>query len=199
MRFDAPSRPEPFDFRQPWSALLPVLELADSWPILDGDDARASTGHTDELSISQMFGGTEETCDGRPATRSAPPWQTEITLTAPQVTPGPTGWLATPWGEPVSGSELGRGRVTLGRDPRSDVVLTGRACSRRHAELRLQAGKVWLIDAGASNGVMLNGDRVRSAPLANGDWITLGAMRFQWRQIRGRRPQDRTVEIQSSR
>jgi len=67
------------------------------------------------------------------------------------------------------------GPVTmLGRSSACDVPLDDVSASRRHAEIRRRAGKTVLVDLDSTNGTLVNGRRVREAPLRAGDRITIG-------------------------
>ncbi len=66
--------------------------------------------------------------------------------------------------------------MSLGRSPECDVCLESPGVSRRHAELRDEAGKVVLHDLGSSNGTQLNEVRIDApATLKDGDLVRLGA------------------------
>jgi len=66
----------------------------------------------------------------------------------------------------------------LGRDESNDFVIPDGSISRLHATLTL-AGDAWRIqDAQSSNGVLVNGQRVDSATLKDGDEIQLGRATF---------------------
>ena len=47
--------------------------------------------------------------------------------------------------------------------------------SRRHAELRQEGASYWIVDLGSTNGIEVNGRRVKRAKLSDGDTITLGS------------------------
>lgn len=69
------------------------------------------------------------------------------------------------------------GRLVLGRSPDCDVCLESMGISRRHAELREDAGTVLLHDLGSANGTFLNDQRIGQAtPLRDGDLIRLGQL-----------------------
>ena len=64
--------------------------------------------------------------------------------------------------------------TTIGRSSASDVTLDDASASRNHAELRRRGGKTVLVDLDSTNGTLVNGKRVREAPLRTGDRITIG-------------------------
>jgi transcriptional regulator with GAF, ATPase, and Fis domain len=64
--------------------------------------------------------------------------------------------------------------LTLGADPICDLTLRDRGVSRRHAEFRLQEGRVWVRDLGSRNGTILSGVRVTEAELSLGSVVQLG-------------------------
>ena len=71
-------------------------------------------------------------------------------------------------------------RLTLGRDPRNDVVLPGRDISGMHLEILRQGdGRYLLRDLFSTNGTFLNGQRVTDpAPLRDGDRLRVGTTTF---------------------
>ena len=79
-------------------------------------------------------------------------------------------------GIPTEGStfQLGESEFTLGRDPASSLVLDHRELSRRHAVI-CRGPSGWEIhDLGSSNGTRVQGHRMESALLSDGDEIRLG-------------------------
>jgi FhaA, N-terminal domain/FHA domain len=67
-------------------------------------------------------------------------------------------------------------RVTvIGRAQGCDVQLSDPNVSRRHAELRQEETSYWVVDLGSTNGMEVNGQRLRQAKLEGGDRITLGS------------------------
>jgi ABC-type multidrug transport system ATPase subunit/pSer/pThr/pTyr-binding forkhead associated (FHA) protein/ABC-type multidrug transport system permease subunit len=70
--------------------------------------------------------------------------------------------------------ELAVGRITVGRDPASDVHLPDLLVSRNHAELRIAHNEAEIVDLGSANGTFVNGQRVIQAPVYDGDVITIG-------------------------
>jgi Inner membrane component of T3SS, cytoplasmic domain/Domain of unknown function (DUF1707) len=74
----------------------------------------------------------------------------------------------------------------VGRSPGCDLVLADRAVSRRHAALRVEAGR-WLIsDLGSRNGTRVNGWLVSEAHIDEGDELTLGRTRLRFHPARAR-------------
>jgi len=67
-------------------------------------------------------------------------------------------------------------RVTvLGRAQDCDIRLADPNVSRRHAELRQEETSYWIVDLGSTNGMEVNGRRLRQAKLEDGDRVTLGS------------------------
>jgi len=66
-------------------------------------------------------------------------------------------------------------RAVIGRSRDCDVQLADANVSRRHAELRQEGASYWIVDLGSTNGIEVNGKRVKRAKLRSGDTITLGS------------------------
>ena len=66
-------------------------------------------------------------------------------------------------------------RVVLGRSRDCDIQVNDSNVSRRHAELRQEGNSYWIVDLGSTNGMEVNGRRVKRAKLNDGDKITLGS------------------------
>jgi hypothetical protein len=66
-------------------------------------------------------------------------------------------------------------RIVIGRSRDCDVQLADSNVSRRHAELRQEGASYWIVDLGSTNGIEVNGKRVKRAKLRSGDTITLGS------------------------
>src|SRR5256886_16735528 len=64
--------------------------------------------------------------------------------------------------------------ISVGRDPKSDIVLDDRRVSRRHAEVRLRLGRYTLYDLQSTNGTFVNGRRIAEMVLSDEDRITIG-------------------------
>jgi len=66
-------------------------------------------------------------------------------------------------------------RVLLGRSRECDVQIEDANVSRRHAELRQEGEAFWIVDLDSTNGVEVNGQRVKRARLEPGDTFMVGA------------------------
>jgi pSer/pThr/pTyr-binding forkhead associated (FHA) protein len=68
--------------------------------------------------------------------------------------------------------------TTLGRDDTADIVVDDPGVSRRHSEIRVTTDGPHLItsirDLNSTNGTFVNGDRISSQRLQDGDRVTLG-------------------------
>ncbi len=62
----------------------------------------------------------------------------------------------------------------MGRTPSADIQMIDPAVSRRHARIEFRSGSFHLVDLGSSNGCHVNGERVSTSPLSDGDVLTLG-------------------------
>jgi Protein of unknown function (DUF3662)/FHA domain len=70
--------------------------------------------------------------------------------------------------------EVKERRIVIGRSRDCDIQLADANVSRRHAELRQEGASYWIVDLGSTNGMEVNGKRVKRAKLRDGDTITLG-------------------------
>ncbi|MHC5018742.1 MAG: FHA domain-containing protein [Planctomycetota bacterium] len=64
--------------------------------------------------------------------------------------------------------------MTLGRSDDADVVLLDRAISRIHARVEERDGTFWIVDAGSSNGILINGEKLPECNLEEGMQLTIG-------------------------
>jgi len=71
--------------------------------------------------------------------------------------------------------EVKQQRALLGRSRECDIQLSDANVSRRHAELRQEGASYWIIDLGSTNGIEVNGKRVKRAKLRDGDKVRLGS------------------------
>ena len=66
-------------------------------------------------------------------------------------------------------------RVLLGRSRECDIQVEDPNVSRRHAELRQEGATYWIVDLESTNGIEVNGRRVKRAKLEPGDTFTVGS------------------------
>ncbi len=75
------------------------------------------------------------------------------------------------------------GPVTrIGRGTDADVRLADSGVSRLHAEIRLEGDAAQLVDLRSTNGTTVNGRRVQSSPLHDGDRIGAGTTALVFRR-----------------
>ncbi|MBI2709777.1 MAG: DUF3662 and FHA domain-containing protein [Actinobacteria bacterium] len=88
------------------------------------------------------------------------------------------GSLVLPTGDRIP---LGEHTVTIGRRPECTIVLGDPNVSRNHAEVRPHGIGFVVVDLGSTNGTRVNGMRVTSHPLVDGDDIAFGSthVRFE--------------------
>ena len=75
--------------------------------------------------------------------------------------------------------------VVLGRSRECDVQIEDPNVSRRHAELRQEGSAYWIVDLDSTNGVEVNGRRVKRGKLAPGDTFTIGSTEVTFSTERG--------------
>lgn len=68
--------------------------------------------------------------------------------------------------------------VVVGRAVTSDLAVYDPTVSRRHAELSVTPGGLFVKDLGSSNGTFVNGNRVSEATAKPGDVVTFGKIPF---------------------
>ncbi len=91
--------------------------------------------------------------------------------------------IRSAWLEAIDGPEAGsrreipRGSITIGRSPASNVVVDSHLVSKSHARLERSGLQLVVIDLQSSNATFVNGERIDSAALADGDEISLGGGR----------------------
>jgi pSer/pThr/pTyr-binding forkhead associated (FHA) protein len=70
----------------------------------------------------------------------------------------------------------------IGRNPSTDITLLDESISREHAIVAWdeESGAFTIEDLQSTNGTHVNGKRVRSATLADGDEIRVGHTRFRF-------------------
>jgi pSer/pThr/pTyr-binding forkhead associated (FHA) protein len=73
---------------------------------------------------------------------------------------------------------IDRPRLTIGRDPESDIFLNDMTVSRTHAVVEQIGSSVTVTDSGSLNGTYVNGVLVDSAELDHGDAVQIGTFQM---------------------
>ncbi|MFL5374027.1 MAG: FHA domain-containing protein, partial [Myxococcales bacterium] len=66
------------------------------------------------------------------------------------------------------------GELVIGRSSELDMVLIEDMVSRKHAKLTLGGPELTISDLGSTNGTFVNGEKVTSSPIKEGDRILIG-------------------------
>ena len=78
--------------------------------------------------------------------------------------------------------EIDRRRVVIGRSRECDVQIEDTNVSRRHAELRQEGASYWIVDLDSTNGLEVNGRRLKRSKLEDGDKVTIGSTEITFRR-----------------
>ena len=70
--------------------------------------------------------------------------------------------------------KLGFERVVLGRSGSAEIKIEDQGVSREHAYVQNQGGALILVDNNSTNGVFVNGNRIRTHALVEGDRVQIG-------------------------
>lgn len=78
--------------------------------------------------------------------------------------------------------DLNEEEIIVGRNPTTNITLLDEGISREHALILFDEDVPGYVveDLASTNGTKLNGKRVRSAPLAEGDKIQIGQTLFRF-------------------
>ena len=76
--------------------------------------------------------------------------------------------------------------LSIGRDASNNIVLNDKLVSRNHAQLVIMDnGQVVIRDLGSSNGLFVNGNRIKESYLTTGDVVKCGGAFVNWFQYIG--------------
>lgn len=73
---------------------------------------------------------------------------------------------------------IDRDRLTIGRDPHSDIFLNDVTVSRTHAIVSRSGDAISIQDSGSLNGTYINGQCVDRTTLDSGDTVQLGTFQM---------------------
>ena len=156
-------------------------EHADSQHYTPGGPIQVHFSAHDDLETG-VFRLRTSTAKARPRPAPAAPAAAAATEHQPAAAPAPSPRANPndrPWLE-VDGDRYPlMGAITvLGRDDSADVVLDDPGISRKHSEIRVTSDGPHLVtsirDLGSTNGTFVDGDRITSHRLEEGDRITVG-------------------------
>lgn len=80
---------------------------------------------------------------------------------------------------------LGSFVLTIGRSARNNIVIDEKTVAAAHAEIAFLEGRYMLRDLGSKTGTRINGARVESAPLSDGDTIQIGSIALRYASEQG--------------
>lgn len=66
-------------------------------------------------------------------------------------------------------------KLSIGRHLENEIVLTNKNVSRHHASIEAKGQKLLVFDKGSRNGTHVNGIKVKSAQLYDGDVVTISS------------------------
>jgi len=118
---------------------------------------------------------------GAAAGGAAPPAREPVAPSAARTHPAQRPWLE------IDGDRypLLSAITVLGRDNTADVILDVPGIARRHTEIRVTSDGPHLVasirDLGSTNGTFVNGERITSQRLADGDRISVGRTALTYR------------------
>jgi hypothetical protein len=71
-------------------------------------------------------------------------------------------------------------RTSIGREPDNDIQVDSRFISRHHAVIHVGLHHTVIEDLGSTNGIVVNGQRVRRRALGEGDVVMIGKSQFRF-------------------
>ncbi len=78
------------------------------------------------------------------------------------------------------GHDLPVGETIVGRDARATIRIDTSTVSRRHARITVDGPRATLQDLGSHNGTLVDGRRIDSVELHDGDEVTFGAVKAKF-------------------
>jgi pSer/pThr/pTyr-binding forkhead associated (FHA) protein len=122
---------------------------------------------------------TGETAAPPPAQDDEPPHEPENADRTAIVRPsGRKLWIQREGHETL---ELSGMRLTVGRDPRCEIVIASPRVSREHAAILVDEDTVLVTDLNSSNGTFFNGERIMKHVVNDGDTVQFGNEKVTFR------------------
>jgi hypothetical protein len=103
-----------------------------------------------------------------------------IVATVVEGTDPTMGWLILGDGRRV---DIADQPVVIGRLADCTIPINDPSASRRHAQISVENGAVFVTDLNSTNGTKVNGRRIERQRLASGDLITIGTTSFRFEAI----------------
>jgi len=106
---------------------------------------------------------------------NAQPVQSSKTIIRPVV----SAWMLKANTAPLTGQffQINHG-CSIGRDEKADIMVPLSFISRVHANFKIKKNKLYVEDAGSSNGTFVNNEKIKSCELRNGDELRLDEFSF---------------------
>jgi len=83
--------------------------------------------------------------------------------------------------KPLGTFSMSKGELTIGRNPGNDILIENVGVSRRHAVIKWTGDNAVVEDLGSANGTFVNGQKITSRPLQDGDEILVLKHRLVYR------------------
>ncbi len=133
---------------------------------------------TGSYRVSSRVEAADDAPPRRAAKKAPSPPDAQLTQAIPRPGRKAYGQLELPDG---SQHPITRAGLVVGRGKEADVRLADASVSRRHAAFSVVGDTVQVEDLDSTNGLTVNGERVRNATLSDGDSMTLGAATIVFR------------------
>lgn len=159
---------------EPWQTEAPPSPASSAGGDADGEHYRRG---------DRFEATAEKPRDRQPEAPPSSPVEPDPTQRHPVVPPPLPDPANRPWLELDGDTYPLLAAITvLGRDSGADITLDDPGVSRRHAELRVTHDGPHLVvglrDLGSTNGTYVNGERIASHRLGDGDRVTVGRVSF---------------------
>jgi ABC-type multidrug transport system ATPase subunit len=127
------------------------------------------------IRLGHPVNGTVITCSAGPPPRQA----TAIAMDGPAASPTMAAGLTSSHRSPSVIRQLPTRVLRIGRAQDNDIVIADLGVSRHHAELRRAGDRYEIADLNSHNGTFVNGQRVTTGPVSDGDIVGIGPSMFR--------------------